>query len=264
MISIDGYAYRSRYKLVDPMVKLIFAVLTIFVCLWADSVIVAVIVLLTMSLLTVIRGGTPAPVFFKLLLVPFTFLILAVITIIFNLAGSSDLFLLSLPVGSSYVGVTEAGLFLAARLFFKALAAVSCLYFLSLSTPLVSLLSALRRLKVPDLLLELMALGYRFVFILLETVEIMLTAQQSRIGYANLKASYRSLGSLAATLLVRSYRRGDALYTAMEARCYGGELRVLEDQYKTSKVVYLLPLGFNTALILATIVIRGLEGVRFL
>ncbi len=264
MISVDRYAYRSRYKQIDPLVKLVFAVLTIFVCLWADSAVLALIVLLTMSFITVIGGGIPVSVFSKLLLVPFTFLILAVITIIFNLSGSSDSFLLSLPLGGSYLGVTEAGLFSAARLFLKALAAVSCLYFLSLSTPLVALLSALRRLKVPVLLLELMALGYRFIFILIETAETLLTAQQSRLGYAGLKAGYHSLGALAAMLLVRSFRRGDALFTALEARCYSGELRVLEAHYITSNAAYLLPLGFNAALVLAALLIRRLGGELFL
>jgi len=256
MISIDNYAYQSKLKQVDPLVKLFFTLLTIFVCFWADSVAVALIVILTTSSLTVIRGKIPALVFIKLLLLPFSFLVLAVITIIFNLADSRDPFLFSLPVFGYYLGVTESGVFLAARLFSKALAAVSCLYFLSLSTPLLDLLTALRRLKLPNLLIELMALGYRFVFILLETAEKMLTAQQSRIGYSNLRAGYRSLGALGASLFVRSYRRGAALYTALESRSYNGELHVLENQYATSRAAYLLPIGFNLALVAATFLLK--------
>jgi hypothetical protein len=86
------------------------------------------------------------------------------------------------PIYNMHLGVLKAGMISAVRLFCKALGAVSCLYFLSLSTPMLDILSALRRLKCPALLVEMMGLIYRFIFILFETAASMITAQNSVWG----------------------------------------------------------------------------------
>jgi len=260
MISIDKYAYMSKLKRADPMPKLLFTLLTLGVCLWANSIAVALLVLLLMGGLTVCRGGTPFAVFFRLMLIPFSFLMIGVVTIAVNISADREIFLFSLSVFETNLGVTKIGIDSAARLFFKALGAVSCLYFLSLSTPLVDLMLALRRLKVPALFLELMGLVYRFIFVLLETADTMVIAQHSRLGYAGLAAGYRSLGTLAATLFIRSYKRGEALYTALEARGYSGELNVLEERFSTSWTAYLLLVGLNVIIILGTLFFRDQVG----
>jgi cobalt/nickel transport system permease protein len=260
MLNIDKYAYMSKLKESDPMPKLVFTLLTLGVCLWANSIAVALLVMLVMGGLTVCRGGTPHAVLIKLMLIPFSFLIIGVITIAVNVSDNSQIFLFSLPVFDTNLGVTQIGLVTAARLFFKALGAVSCLYFLSLSTPLVDLMLALRRLRVPALFLELMGLVYRFIFVLLETADTMVIAQRSRLGYAGLAAGYRSLGTLAATLFIRSYKRGEALYTALEARGYSGELNVLEERFSTSWTAYLAPVGLNLIIILGTLFFRDQMG----
>ncbi|MDW7729927.1 MAG: cobalt ECF transporter T component CbiQ [Bacillota bacterium] len=264
MLNIDKYAYMSKLKQSDPMPKLVFTLLTLGVCLWANSILVGLLIVLLMGGLTVYRGGTPLVVLFKLMLIPFSFLMIGVITIALNISANRETFLFALPVFETNLGVTLVGLNTASRLFFKALGAVSCLYFLSLSTPLVDLLLALRRLKVPVLFLELMGLVYRFIFVLLETANTMVIAQHSRLGYAGLAAGYRSLGTLAATLFIRSYKRGEALYTALEARGYNGELNVLEESFATSWAAYLAPMSLNAIIILGTLFFRGqLGGLLF-
>lgn len=156
-----------------------------------------------------------------------------------------------------YLGVTQAGLQTALHLFFKALGSVSCLYYLSLSTPMTDVLAVLRRLKVPRLLVEMMGLIYRFIFVFLETAENMLTAQNSRLGYATLPAGYRSLAALMSNLFIRAYKRSDELYTALEARGYDGELNVLEETSCPFRWTGLLPaVGLNCFLVLCTLYLR--------
>ena len=72
---------------------------------------------------------------------------------------------------------------------------------LALNTPMVDILNTLARLKIPKLFIELMGLIHRFIFVLLETVDTMFTAQKSRMGYASFSSGYCSLAALAATLL---------------------------------------------------------------
>ncbi len=251
MLNIDQFAYLSKLRHRDPMEKLFFAILTLGVCLWADWIVISIAVLFIMGWVSVREGGTPLPLFVKLMLVPFSFLILSVLTIAFGISENPREFSFAVPMFGTFLGVSKISLITAGGLFCKALGGVSCLYYLSLTTPMIDLLAALRRLKLPGLLIELMSLVYRFIFILLETAENMVTAQNSRLGYANLSSGYRSLSVLASNLFIRAYKRSDQLYTALESRGYEGELNVLTETYPKCWQGYVVALVINILLVMA-------------
>ena len=58
MIYIDKYAYMSKLRQKDPMYKLIFAIITLGVGLWANSVVTSLLIVI-MSWYTVRKGGYP-------------------------------------------------------------------------------------------------------------------------------------------------------------------------------------------------------------
>ncbi|MBA1334335.1 MAG: Cobalt ECF transporter, transmembrane component of energizing module CbiQ [Firmicutes bacterium] len=262
MIHIDRYAYRSKLKKTDPMQKLFFAVLTLGMCLWADSNVISAAVLVLMGGITVFRGGTSLYFLMKLLAIPMSFLLVGVLTVAVKISEDPGIMLVSLPMAGVWVGISQQGLRDAGRLFLKALGSVTCLYYLSLSTPLVDMLSAFKRIGVPKLMVEMMGLVYRFIFVLFETAETIFNSQNSRLGYASLNSGYRSLGGLASTLFIRAYRRSDELYTALEARGYDGELNVLEEPYQRHWAGYFAPLAVNIILIVITLFLRQYEGGR--
>ena len=57
----------------------------------------------------------------------------------------------------------------------------------------------------------------------------------SRLGYHNLKASFISFGNIASNILVVSLKKANAYYTAMEARCFDGDLNFLQEEKTLSK-----------------------------
>ena len=260
MIAIDKYAYASKLKPQNPMEKLVFAMLTITVGLWADSIGISMLILLMMTWIVVKIGKTPFSAFLRLMGIPMSFLLIGVLTIAIGIAKSPEALRYSIPLAGIHIGASAAGLLTAARLFFKALAAVSCLYYLNLSTPMVDILSALRRLKCPKLLVEMMLLIYRFIFVLQETASTIHVAQSTRLGYRDFKTSLRSLSSLSTTLFIRAYRRSDALYTALESRGYDGELNVLEEPFRSSIWGYVVPVVVNLLLIAAALYQKGRFG----
>ncbi len=260
MFNMDKYAYASALKGKAPMEKLAFALLTMGVCLWATSIPISLAVVLIMSWVTIHRGGTPFPVLIKLMLVPAAFLVIGVLAIAFGAAGDQSVFLASAPIAGMYIGVTKAGVATATGLFFRAMGAVSCLYYLALSTPITDILSAMKRLGCPKLLLELMGLIYRCIFVFLETAETMVTAQDSRLGYRSLKTGMRSLGALGSTLFIRAYKHSEDLYTALEARGYEGELKVLEEPFQSSVKGYIVPLLVNLLLVAAALYLKSYFG----
>lgn len=228
---IDSYAYTNRMYNVHPVEKLLFALLTMILCFEFDAYTnIAVIIL--MFVVTVFKAKIPARVYIKLMLIPFSFLIISILTLIINVIGDKSVALISLNIFGVTLGITEKGINTAVILFLRVLAVVSCLYFLALTTPVVDIINVLKKLKIPSLFLELLQLIYRLIFVLVEAAEEIYISQDSRLGYATLKNSYRSLGFLISSLFIKSYKDSQDLYVALEARGYNGELKVIGKDYK--------------------------------
>ncbi len=96
------------------------------------------------------------------------------------------------------------------------------------TTPTLQIFSALRTLRVPARLVELLRLSYRLTFALGDELQALRTAAACR-GFA-LTAHPRQLhtvGRLAGALLIRGRQRSDRLYDAMLVRGYDGQARAL-------------------------------------
>ncbi len=255
MQGLDRYAYDSKLRNENPLDKLLFSLATMISCLLLNSIGVSILVLMVMVWLSVIKGGTPLKHFIGLMLIPSAFLMISVTTIALSISRAPMAFLYSIYIQNLYIGVTESGLALALGLMAKALAAISCMYFLSLTTPMLEVISALRRLRLPSLLLELMALIYRMIFIFMETAQAIYLAQSSRLGYIGLRGSLKALGGLVSALFMRSYRKAEELYIALEARGYDGELVVLEEPRQHSIKWYIGIMGLNSLLVVSKLLI---------
>lgn len=109
----------------------------------------------------------------------------------------------------------------------RALAAMSCLAFLTLTTPLVDWVPLLRRVGIPAGIIELILLIYRLIFVFVERALTARQAQTARLGYTRLDRSLRSLGGLAGNLFQQSLQQARRLEIGLAARGYRGELRVL-------------------------------------
>ena len=228
MITIDKLCYTSKLRYVNAGEKFAFAVITLLLCVISRSTAVACIVLAVTGILTVWKGGIPLFRYIRYMMIPLAFLILSTLAIIFHLSRTPmDLF--AIPVGNWYITSSIATLQYALQLILTALASVSCLYFLSLSTPIPSILEVLRKIHCPRILIELMMLIYRFIFFLNRIASSIISSQNSRLGNRTYKTSLKSFSSMASVLLLRSFKRANALYDAMESRCYDGTLHVLSE-----------------------------------
>ncbi len=257
MLKIDQYAYINRLAHVHPLEKMVLALVTMIICLVFSSPATSLIVILSMAGMVIWLARIPASFFLKLMLAPVAFLLLSVLTVAFVWVKDPAGLLWGFNVGCYTVGVTSRGLITAGALLLKSLGAVACLYFLSLTTPMVDILSVLKALRMPPLFIELMSLVYRFIFVLLDTADKIYTSQASRWGYATLKTSYSSLGQLVSNLFTKASRNYQMLYTTLTSRCYTGELNVLESSHVISRRNILLIILFEAALLLASIHLAG-------
>ena len=234
MIYIDKCAYSNKLAHVHPLEKFVFVALTMVICLTSNSILIPVAIMIIMSFLTVFKAGIPFKFYLKLMLIPFSFLFLGIISIAINILHNPNEALFSINIFGIYTGVTHQSLIYSSKLFFRSLGSVSCLYFLSLTTPLVDIVSVLRKFKFPEIFLELMSLIYKLIFILIRIAGKIYSSQSSRLGHSTLKNQYRSLGQLVSRLFILSYKKVNDLFISLESRGYTGSLNVIEKQYKFS------------------------------
>ena len=227
VLVIDVYARRSRYFEWSPALKTAGCVLLLILCVASPSPWVPLTLALVLALLTVCGGGIHLHDYLALLSLPAAFLLLSALALLWDYAPVMD-GVLAVHFWNGWLVVTAAAQARARLVIARALGAVSCLYFLSLSTTMPEILSALRQAHVPSVMTELAVLIYRYLFVLLSVCQSMKDAAASRLGYSGLARSIRTTGAVYGNLLAASFRRAGACFDAMESRCYNGELRFLE------------------------------------
>lgn len=228
MHNIDTYAYNSKLRVIDPVDKVSVTLITLGVCLMMNKVTTSVSVMLVMMYIITVKGWLPLKVLLKAMCIPLGFLFLSIVTLLFEF-GISDQYRYSFMIGEMIVGITLERTVMGIGLFFKVLASMTCLYFLIFTTPMPDILQALIRMRCPKLLVEMMHLIYRFIFILIERVQVMKRSQESRLGYSTIKLSFKSMGNLLGTLFLRALQMNQKIYIAMESRCYTGNLNVISN-----------------------------------
>ena len=124
--------------------------------------------------------------------------------------------------------LTGPGLYLATRFIVRTMACVSLVLVTTATTRPTALLASLRSLGIPKVFVMVLAMMYRYVALLLRTAEELHLAKRSRsIGGADTRAEQRWVASGIGFVFRRSRRLGEDVYSAMIARGYDGEPRLL-------------------------------------
>ena len=139
-----------------------------------------------------------------------------------------------------WVHMSFRGLELAAVFWCKGLAIVSLVLVALATTPLHSLLQAAQALRIPRVLVHVLLLTQRYVFYLVHEFSRMRTALRVR-GFRNRATmhSYRTIGHVAGTLLVRSSEQAVRVGHAMRCRGFDGKLHSVVEFRTTVKDVEL-------------------------
>jgi cobalt/nickel transport system permease protein len=126
------------------------------------------------------------------------------------------------------ITLSITGLVRAVTLLAKAAGVVSLMLVLVATAPLQDTFKAAQSLRVPGWLVQLTLLSYRYVFLLAEEFGRLRTALRVR-GYRNRAGvhSYRTIGQVAGTLLVRGQERSERVAHAMRCRGFDGRFRSL-------------------------------------
>lgn len=126
--------------------------------------------------------------------------------------------------------VTAQGLGSAAYLIARAQTTATLALLLILCTPWTHVLKALRVLRVPMVLVVVLAMTYRYLFLLLHTARDMYEARQSRmVGRLNGAEQRRLIASSAGVLLDKTLHLSHEVYLAMQSRGFRGDVYTLDE-----------------------------------
>jgi cobalt/nickel transport system permease protein len=231
---LDPYSPRdSLIHRLDPRIKLIWAIGFIltntlmpfgawpaFVLLFA--LILSIELISTLGVGYVLKRSALA--------IPF---VLAALPLIFTVSGAT---LVSFTVGPWVIHASYPGLDRFLSITIKSWLSIQAAIVLAASTSFPDLLLAMRAIHVPQLLVSIFGLMWRYMFVLVDEAGRLLRARSSRSGISDhpgakpggsLAWRGRVTGGMAGSLFLRAFDRSDRIYMAMVSRGYDGEVRSL-------------------------------------
>jgi cobalt/nickel transport system permease protein len=138
------------------------------------------------------------------------------------------------PLGSWWfgkpIGVTSQGLQAGALIVTRSAVSISIVVLLTLTTPWAKLMAAMRALLVPRLFIQVLGMAYRYVFLLLGSVDDMYTARRSRMVTAEggCRTGRAFVTSSAGALFGKAHALSEDVHMAMVSRGYTGDARSID------------------------------------
>jgi len=206
-IEIDQFSRGSRFYGLDPRVKLAASVAFVVVLSFIkDLAALAVAVVFVLALLLISK--IPLRHFTKVFLLSVPFIAVASVALLLT-AGPVPALSMAMRVSASVIA----------------------LLLLVTTTPFFDMLGALRWFHVPYLFCSLLLFTYRYIFVMLEELDVMLMARRSRgsplTGNLLSKDVFRTISFTAGMVLVRSHERSKRINDGLLSRGFRGEIRTL-------------------------------------
>ena len=246
----------SRLHTLDARLKLcalvIFMLTTVWlpVGAWAAYILLAAVLISAMLLANIplrllVRRSLAVELPFALIAMP----------LLFRPGGNE---IASMQVARKAVVLTDAGVVAFSSILIKTWLSVQAAVLQGAVTRFEDILFGLRGLGYPKLLSAILAMMWRYTFILSTETRRMLAARAARSGRAQESGHYGGsifwrmgvTGGMAGSLLLRSLERGERVYQAMKARGYDGEVRAIESRRLTDTEKWSLAVLVILALLL--------------
>jgi len=123
----------------------------------------------------------------------------------------------------------ENGIVVFRNIIIKAYLSILCVTLLISSTKFYSLLKALERFKIPKSIIMILSFMYRYIFVVYDGLLKMKQARDSRMCRASRWLHLKTNAFIIANLFIKTYERAEAVYLAMCARGFDGNIKTFED-----------------------------------
>ena len=223
MHALDRLAHTGPWRHRHPAEKaaLALGLLACAVALppWPGSAVVGAVALV----LLVGAAGLGFRQLVRVVCAPLVFVVVGAVPLLFSVGGVA------------VVRFDPAGIGPALALVGRATAALLCLVLFAATTPLADTLPRLERIGVPGPVIEVAALVYRMLYLLLATIGTVREAQAGRLGFRDWRTTYRSLTGQAGAVFVGAFTRARRIEQALAIRGGSGSLRVQVPEQPVSR-----------------------------
>jgi cobalt/nickel transport system permease protein len=233
-IQLDTLAYSNRLRQLPPAQKLWFALTVLLLALIVHYPI-QLGIFVWMSVWIVVYAGIPWQIYRSMILGVMVFLVTSLPAVAIEYASAltpaiqTDA-LWQMGVWGGHLYLSRQGTIQAIAVLIRSLASTSALFFIVLTIPAIDLATTAQKVGCPPILIELALLIYRFIFLLAETAQKIVTAQISRGGYRTNRLRFNSLNLLIRQLIGRTATRYQQLTLGVTARGFQQEFRFWQPQ----------------------------------
>ncbi len=161
------------------------------------------------------------------------------IPVIFNFVtpGHDILVILNNP----HISITYEGVIYAITFTLRVATCVSYAILIPMTTQWNKVTYAIGKLGVPDIVITITNLAYRYIFLLLNFVLDMMSSRKSRsIRKLGMLESWILGGKAIGALFIKTYEMGEDTYYAMLSRGYTGEIKYIYNEKITIKDILFL------------------------
>lgn len=211
-------------RLISGNLNVYFCIISVFLA--SISLKVQIFSLFAFTFLGVYAVGKK---YLKIVEVPLLFLVPSILVIILTIEGESFLEFWVFRVSDKALSTASSTLL-------RVLAVLSILTYLISTTTLPEFISALKKLRFPKFLIDLMFLSYRSIQVLFSELKKFEISANLRLGYIDFKTSISTKSLLAKTLFVRALNRVEKTALAMDIR--GDEVPEIFTKSKGFPIVF--------------------------
>jgi cobalt/nickel transport system permease protein len=219
---LDSFVHR-----LDPRMKIIALVIfVVSIVSTKPTAFISIGIYGTIVIILIMMSNLPLRFVLKRSLVIIPFVVIIAIFIPFFKSGHV---IGEYSFGSLRLSITHQGLLALWNILIKSYLSVLFMILLLNSTKYHDLLKALDRLRCPKLIVMILSFMYRYIFVLEDELDKMKQAKASRTVGGSRWFHIKTLANILGSLFIKSYERGEAVYLAMCARGFEGEIRTMSE-----------------------------------
>ncbi|OPY38265.1 MAG: Energy-coupling factor transporter transmembrane protein EcfT [Methanoregula sp. PtaU1.Bin051] len=257
---LEDIAQENGLRETNTWLKLGTGLSAIVLCLVSTGYAAPLFIALVLSAAVILLARVDLRTYVDLFLVPLWFALLSAAIIVVISRGEhvywnwDPLPFLSFSISRESI---NTGFFILCRV----IGGMAALLFIALTTPMTDLFIVMRKVRVPDFVIDLAMIIYRTIFFLMDHVRQIHRAQVMRLGYSGWMESVSTFSMLCGAAFIAAWDAGDDLVRAMDARCYNGKFALLGE----NRPVELRPLAALALFLLAgSLVVIASQGTTLL
>lgn len=255
-IQIDTISYNSRFRMIPSIYKIIFTFL-LCVMIFLSHIPVQITIFLGIFVFLSCYEKIPVGVLLKWLFAPSLFLFASMPAVILHASRltemNSDLWLSIITIDTWQLYISVSGLEFAKFIIFRSLSLFICVFALVMTTPFNEILHALHKMRIPQVLLDILVGMYRFIFIFLHYAGELYMVFQSRGGNVTWKQKLHSVGLVIVQLFFKTFEKYKRMLLVMESRGFHDQLYYADEQSIKA------PRKFTGGALFILFVLMGLE-----